>query len=33
MGLDATVYKVRFPEDTTLDGLNKMLAAKGAPTT
>ncbi len=28
-----TVYKVRFPEDTTLDGLNKMLAAKGAPTT
>jgi hypothetical protein len=26
-----TVYKVRFPEDTTLDGLNKMLAAKGAP--
>ncbi len=28
-----TVYKARFPEDTTLDGLNKMLAAKGAPTT
>jgi tetratricopeptide (TPR) repeat protein len=28
-----TVYKVRFPEDTTLQGLNKMLAAKGVPTT
>ena len=28
-----TVYKGRFPEDTTLEGLNKMLAAKGAPTT
>jgi len=26
-----TVYKARFPEDATLDGLNKMLAAKGAP--
>jgi hypothetical protein len=25
-----TVYKGRFPEDATLDGLNKMLAAKGA---
>ncbi len=28
-----TVYKARFPEDTSLEGLNKMLAAKGAPTT
>jgi hypothetical protein len=28
-----TVYKGRFPEDTTLEGLNKMLAAKGAPAT
>jgi tetratricopeptide (TPR) repeat protein len=28
-----TVYKVRFPEDTSLEGLNKMLAAKGAPAT
>jgi tetratricopeptide (TPR) repeat protein len=27
-----TVYKARFPEDTSLEGLNKMLAAKGAPT-
>jgi hypothetical protein len=26
-----TVYKGRFPEDTTLDGLTKILAAKGAP--
>jgi hypothetical protein len=26
-----TVYKGRFPEDATLDGLNKMLAAKGSP--
>jgi RecB family exonuclease len=24
-------YKVRFPEDATLDGLKKILAAKGAP--
>jgi tetratricopeptide (TPR) repeat protein len=28
-----TVYKGRFPEDASLEGLNKMLAAKGAPTT
>jgi len=28
-----TVYRARFPEDTSLEGLNKMLAAKGAPTT
>jgi len=28
-----TVYKARFPEDTSLEGLNKMLAAKGAPAT
>jgi tetratricopeptide (TPR) repeat protein len=28
-----TVYKARFPEDTSLEGLNKMLTAKGAPTT
>jgi hypothetical protein len=27
-----TVYKGRFPEDATLEGLNKILAAKGAPT-
>ncbi len=26
-----TVYKGRFPEDTALDGLKKILAAKGAP--
>jgi hypothetical protein len=26
-----TVYKGRFPEDTTLEGLTKILAAKGAP--
>jgi tetratricopeptide (TPR) repeat protein len=26
-----SVYKGRFPEDTTLEGLTKMLAAKGAP--
>jgi hypothetical protein len=26
-----TVYKSRFPEDTTLDGLKKILAAKGLP--
>ena len=26
-----TVYKGRFPEDTTLDGLKKILAGKGAP--
>jgi hypothetical protein len=26
-----TVYKGRFPEDTTLEGLKKILAAKGAP--
>jgi tetratricopeptide (TPR) repeat protein len=25
------VYKVRFPEDASMEGLNKMLAAKGAP--
>jgi tetratricopeptide (TPR) repeat protein len=28
-----TVYKARYPEDTSLDGLKKMLAAKGVPTT
>jgi len=27
-----TVYKGRFPEDATLDGLNKILAGKGVPT-
>ena len=26
-----TVYKGRFPEDTALDGLKKILAAKGVP--
>ena len=25
------VYKARFPEDATLDGLKKILAAKGLP--
>jgi tetratricopeptide (TPR) repeat protein len=28
-----TVYKGRFPEDASLEGLNKILAGKGAPTT
>jgi hypothetical protein len=27
-----TVYKGRFPEDESLDGLKKMLADKGVPT-
>jgi hypothetical protein len=26
-----TVYKGRFPEDATLDGLKKILVAKGVP--
>ncbi len=28
-----TVYKGRFPEDATLEGLTKILAAKGVPAT